>query len=304
MAMYAIGLSVLQEEISYEKTQVKQVAYADDLTGAGKISELRKDGQRHLGAVVGTPEFKQKYVEEKVSEWVKEVGVLSDIAKTEPYAAYSHSHMAYNIDGASSSAPSQASAVSSDRERFDGQHAQEVCRDVTTEPTLLPLNGEHVQYRTANTTNEAPSGRKCSWFLDQRTESVHGHQNFDPMAACYQKIPLERAHQKNEREKKIRSYGDRIRNVDHGTFTPWFFTTSGEMGPKAKCFYSRLADVMAEKKHQTRSHVVAWMRCRLSFSLLRSALLCLRGTRYSAPTTIDLDGLNYQATVVESGILV
>ncbi|KAG0730585.1 hypothetical protein GWK47_027926 [Chionoecetes opilio] len=122
MAMYAIGLSVLQEEISYEKTQVKQVAYADDLTGAGKISELRKwwdfvkkngptigyttnatksilivkpehyeigmrlfrdsgvtvtkNGQRHLGAVVGTPEFKQKYVEEKVSEWVKEVGVL------------------------------------------------------------------------------------------------------------------------------------------------------------------------------------------------------------------------------------
>ncbi|KAG0730284.1 hypothetical protein GWK47_028536 [Chionoecetes opilio] len=135
MAMYAIGLSVLQEEISYENTQVKQVAYADDLTGAGKISELRKwwdlvkkngptigytpnatksilivkpehyeigmrlfrdsgvtvtkDGQRHLGAVIGTPEFKQKYVEEKVSEWVKEVGVLSDIAKTEPHAAYS-----------------------------------------------------------------------------------------------------------------------------------------------------------------------------------------------------------------------
>ncbi|KAG0720304.1 hypothetical protein GWK47_048789 [Chionoecetes opilio] len=125
---------------------------------------------------------------------------------------------------------------------------------------------------------------------------------FDPMAACHQRITLEAAHQKNERE-KIRSYGDRIRNVDHGSFTPLVFTTSGGMGPKAKCFYPRLADVMAEKKHQPRSHVVAWMRCRLSFSLLRSALLCL-STRYSAPTTIDLDGLNYQATVVESGILV
>ncbi|KAG0712624.1 hypothetical protein GWK47_018062 [Chionoecetes opilio] len=152
MAMYAIGLSVLQEEISYEKTQVKQVAYADDLTGAGKISELRKwwdlvkkngpnigyttqtatksilivkpehyenwkgvffrdsgvtvtkDGQRHLGAVIGTQEFKEKYVEEKVSEWVKEVGVLSDIAKTKPTRSLlGHSHMAYNNDGASSS---------------------------------------------------------------------------------------------------------------------------------------------------------------------------------------------------------
>ncbi|KAG0729843.1 hypothetical protein GWK47_003384 [Chionoecetes opilio] len=126
---------------------------------------------------------------------------------------------------------------------------------------------------------------------------------FDPMAACHRGISLEAAHQRNEQD-KIRSYGDRIRNVDHGSFTPLVFTTSGEMGPKVKCFYSRLADVMAEKKHQPRSHVVAWMRCRLSFSLLRSALLCLRVTRYSAPTTIDLDGLNYQATVVESGILV
>ncbi|KAG0729828.1 hypothetical protein GWK47_029540 [Chionoecetes opilio] len=135
MAMYALGLSVLQEEISYEKTQVKQVAYADDLTGAGKITELRKwwallkengptigytpnttksilivkpehyengvqlfsdsgvivtkDGQRHLGAVIGTEECKAKYVEEKVSELVKEVGVLSGMAKTEPHAAYS-----------------------------------------------------------------------------------------------------------------------------------------------------------------------------------------------------------------------
>ena len=39
MAMYALGLSVLQKEISHEKTRVKQVAYADDLSGAGKISD-------------------------------------------------------------------------------------------------------------------------------------------------------------------------------------------------------------------------------------------------------------------------
>ncbi|KAG0718946.1 hypothetical protein GWK47_051511 [Chionoecetes opilio] len=135
MAMYALGLSVLQDGISYEKTHVKQVAYADALSGAGKITDLKawwtlvndngpiigytpnatksvlivkpehydngvqlfngsgiivtKDGQRHLGAVIGTEEFKEEYVGEKVSEWVKEVDVLSDMAKTEPHAAYS-----------------------------------------------------------------------------------------------------------------------------------------------------------------------------------------------------------------------
>ena len=42
MAMYALGLSALQDVIAYEKTCVKQVAYADDLSGAGKIADLKE----------------------------------------------------------------------------------------------------------------------------------------------------------------------------------------------------------------------------------------------------------------------
>ncbi|KAG0715944.1 hypothetical protein GWK47_010782 [Chionoecetes opilio] len=180
---------------------------------------------------------------------------------------------------------------------------REVCRDVSTEPTLLPLDGEHMQYRTANTANEARVDVSARGFWTRGRRAFMDIRIFDPMAACHRGISLEAAHKRNEQE-KIRAYGERIQHVDQGSFTPLVFTTSGGMGPKAKCFYSRLTDVMAEKKHQPRSHVVAWMRCRLSFSLLRSALLCLRGTRYSAPTTIDIAGLDYQATVVESGILV
>ncbi|KAG0722649.1 hypothetical protein GWK47_044105 [Chionoecetes opilio] len=134
MAMYALGMSVLQDVIAFEKTKVKQVAYADDLSGAGKLQDLShwwgliqangptigytpnaaksflivkpehydgavnifsgsgvvvtKEGQRHLGAVIGTEEYKKEYVGEKVSEWVHEVDVLSAMAKTEPHAAY------------------------------------------------------------------------------------------------------------------------------------------------------------------------------------------------------------------------
>ncbi|MEL6606451.1 MAG: reverse transcriptase domain-containing protein, partial [Cyanobacteria bacterium J06614_10] len=40
MAMYALGLSVLQDTISVEETNVKSVSYADDLIGAGNISDL------------------------------------------------------------------------------------------------------------------------------------------------------------------------------------------------------------------------------------------------------------------------
>ncbi len=178
---------------------------------------------------------------------------------------------------------------------------REVCRNVTSEPTLLPLEGEHMRYRTANTTNEARVDVSACDLWSRGVKTFLDIRIFDPMAACHRDIPLETAHHRNERE-KIRAYGERIQHVDHGSFTPLVFTTSGGMGPSAKCLYSRLADLMAEKKHQPRSHVVAWMRCRLSFSLLRSALLCLRGTRHSHPKNTDISGLDCEAAVVESGI--
>ena len=134
MAMYALGLSALQSMIKHEITDIKHVAYADDLTGAGKIDKIKswwdliealgpeigyhpnarksflivkpehydhavetfagtdvivtKEGQRHLGAVIGTDDFRNQYVNEKVEEWVEEIKILSTIAKTEPHAAY------------------------------------------------------------------------------------------------------------------------------------------------------------------------------------------------------------------------
>ena len=46
-------------------------------------------GNRHLGAVVGTNEFKDKYVKEKVDEWIDELMELENIAKVDPHIAYS-----------------------------------------------------------------------------------------------------------------------------------------------------------------------------------------------------------------------
>ena len=178
---------------------------------------------------------------------------------------------------------------------------REICHDVTVEPALLRLGGEHLQYRTANVANDARVDISARGFWTPGQKAFVDIRIFDPMAACHRNSTLEAAHRKNEQD-KTRAYGNRIQQVDHGSFTPLVFTTYGGMGPKAKCFYSRLADELAKKKHQPRNHVVAWMRCRLSFSLLRSALLCLRGTRYSSPANTDTNSLDCEATVVESGL--
>ena len=45
-------------------------------------------GERHLGAVIGSDTFREEYVSNKVSGWVKDVEELSEIAKEDPQLAY------------------------------------------------------------------------------------------------------------------------------------------------------------------------------------------------------------------------
>ena len=46
------------------------------------------EGKRHLGAVIGSQNYKDKFCNEKVESWIKELGCLDKIAKTQPQAAY------------------------------------------------------------------------------------------------------------------------------------------------------------------------------------------------------------------------
>ena len=47
------------------------------------------DGERHMGAVIGSKDFKERYVTNKVNKWVNDVTELSVLAKEEPQAFYS-----------------------------------------------------------------------------------------------------------------------------------------------------------------------------------------------------------------------
>ena len=58
--------------------------------------------------------------------------------------------------------------------------------------------------------------------------------------------------------------------------------TSRSMAKTTTTAYKRLASLLADKHDQPYSTVMAWLRINLSFSLLRSAITCLRGARSSA----------------------
>ena len=45
------------------------------------------EGKRHLGAVIGSKEFKNQYCQEKVDKWLREMESLTEISKSQPHAA-------------------------------------------------------------------------------------------------------------------------------------------------------------------------------------------------------------------------
>ena len=78
-----------------------------------------------------------------------------------------------------------------------------------------------------------------------------------------------------------REYGNRVREIEQGTFTPLIFSTSSGLSKETTVAYKRMRELLAIKWKCEYAATLAWMRCRLSFALLRSAIACMRGTRKS-----------------------
>ena len=62
-------------------------------------------------------------------------------------------------------------------------------------------------------------------------------------------------------------------------FTPLVFSANGGMGCECKIFYSVLAEMITLKRKEEYCITMSWLRRKISFSLMRSILLCIRGSR-------------------------
>ena len=51
--------------------------------------QITTNGERHLGAVIGSNEYKKDYVDDKINSLVEQLKLLLKIAETEPQSAYS-----------------------------------------------------------------------------------------------------------------------------------------------------------------------------------------------------------------------
>ena len=81
-----------------------------------------------------------------------------------------------------------------------------------------------------------------------------------------------------ENEKKNK-YGPAW-EAKHMSFTPLVTSIDGVLAPEFTFFLKRLADGLASKWDRPYSHVMCWVRCRISFAILWATNICIRGTRF------------------------
>ena len=111
------------------------------------------------------------------------------------------------------------------------------------------------------------------------------------MASSYRATAVSSLYRRFERAKQ-RMYEQRVREVEMSSFTPLVFSTFGGMGGAATIAFRRLASLFAAHRDQPFSTVMAWFRCSISFSLLRSAVTCLRGARSHRGSPVTVGALD------------
>ena len=149
-------------------------------------------------------------------------------------------------------------------------------------------------HRTANTDDQSRLDIAASGFWGGRFERVFFDVRvFNPSAQSNQQASLSSTYRRHEMEKK-RSYEQRIREVEHSTFTPLVLSSTGGMGKAATTFYKRLSSMLSEKRDVPYSTMIGWVRCRFCFALLRASIMSIRGARSSRHRPVLLEPVEVQ----------
>ena len=174
-----------------------------------------------------------------------------------------------------------------------------VCSDVEIEPVLQDISGEHLN-RGSNKAQDARLDIHARGFWERHRSAFFDVRVCHPNAVSYRDLEPQQIYRIHENEKK-RLYSERVLDIEHGTFTPLVFTTTGGMGKECLKYHSRLAQLIAIKKREQYAQTISWIRTRTSFALLRSALVCLRGSR-TRRVPCDIKNVDIDVEVAEGAI--
>ena len=175
-----------------------------------------------------------------------------------------------------------------------------VCKDVQLEPPLQEVTGEQLN-SGANLATEARLDIHARGFWEPSRSAFFDIRVCHPNAESYRDLQPQQIYRMHETEKK-RSYSRRVLEIEHGSFTPLVFTSTGGMGQECTIYHKRLAELISTKKGERYSSTMAWIRARVSFALLRSSLICLRGSRTWRRRKMDNDNADFDILNSEAAI--
>ena len=100
---------------------------------------------------------------------------------------------------------------------------------------------------------------------------------FTPSTNSYTNQVLSKSYEVKEKEKKGAD-NQRVQPVEHGTLTPVVLFSTDNMGRECKNFYSQLSKMVSNKQIHPNSFAAAWIRKKVSFSLVKSISLFISGS--------------------------
>ena len=133
-----------------------------------------------------------------------------------------------------------------------------VCNDVEVEPVLHEVTGETLNHGA----NKAPNARldiHAIGFWERQRSALFDVRVCHPNADSYKDLTPKQIYKKHENEKN-RQYAERVMEIEQGTFTTLVFTTTSGMADECVKNHSRLAELIANKKGESYSSAISWIR--------------------------------------------
>ena len=158
-----------------------------------------------------------------------------------------------------------------------GHELNKVCIDTKIEPHLLNVRGANLPAGTITADGARLDISSKSFWSDM--DSIYFDVRiFNPRITSNSNQSIAKTYEKHEREKKT-AYLHRVLEVEKSSFTPLVMSTTGGLGREFNKTLKQLAEKKAKKTGYSYDQCIRYLRLRLSFAMVRSVTISIRGHR-------------------------